>query len=50
MSNDDWRIMFPDAYVKVLLRFEFLDHYPILSNLKDDIFVYQDKPFRFENA
>ncbi|XP_058782140.1 uncharacterized protein LOC131656434 [Vicia villosa] len=50
MSKDEWRLMFPDAYVKVLLRVEFSDHHPILINLKDEEFVYQGKPFRFENA
>jgi hypothetical protein len=35
LSNENWRIMFPDGYVKVLPRLDFSDHHPILISLVD---------------
>ncbi|XP_058774367.1 uncharacterized protein LOC131648642 [Vicia villosa] len=50
LSNDEWRMRFPDSYVKVLMRVDFSDHHPILINLKEDNFDRHEKHFRFENA
>ncbi|XP_058784670.1 uncharacterized protein LOC131659504 [Vicia villosa] len=50
VSNDDWRLQFPDAYVKVLARVEFSDHHPILVNLREEQSHWRERPFRFENA
>ncbi|XP_058780762.1 uncharacterized protein LOC131654847 [Vicia villosa] len=49
-SNDDWRLKFHEAYVKVLMRMEFSDHHPILLSFREECCVGFDKPFRFENA
>ncbi|XP_058726904.1 uncharacterized protein LOC131598305 [Vicia villosa] len=29
LCNEDWRILFPNAHVKVLMRIEFYNHHPI---------------------
>ncbi|XP_058784715.1 uncharacterized protein LOC131659557 [Vicia villosa] len=50
LSNDDWRLMFPDSFVKVLMRFEFSDHHPILISLKEETRNVYEKKFCFENA
>ncbi|XP_058778740.1 uncharacterized protein LOC131652797 [Vicia villosa] len=50
LSNDDWKLMFPDSFVKVLMRVEFSDHHPILICLKEDTRNVYEKKFRFENA
>ncbi|XP_058751638.1 uncharacterized protein LOC131624735 [Vicia villosa] len=50
LSNDDWRIQFPKAYVKFLVRVEFSDHHRILINLKEDNFEHAPNSFRFENV
>ncbi|XP_058782174.1 uncharacterized protein LOC131656479 [Vicia villosa] len=50
VSNDEWRLLFPEAFVKVLMRVEFSDHHPIIINLKEDKHVKYHRPFRFENA
>ncbi|XP_058775103.1 uncharacterized protein LOC131649355 [Vicia villosa] len=50
MSNDLWRVQFPDVIVKVLVRVDFSDHHPILINLKEEYVDPIKKPFRFENA
>lgn len=43
-------MMFPDAYIKVLMRVDFFDHHPILINFREDHYDWFDKPFRLENA
>lgn len=50
LCNGTWRLQFPDSFVKVLTRMEFLDHYPNLISLmeKDDNNIYIR--FRFESA
>jgi hypothetical protein len=50
MSNDEWRIMFPEAIVKVLPRIEFSDHHPIIIMLQGIPPVVQRSKFRFEKA
>ncbi|XP_058759648.1 uncharacterized protein LOC131632954 [Vicia villosa] len=50
ISNDDWRILFHDAFVRVLMRVEFSDHHPILINLSETRYGSVTKCFRFENA
>ncbi|XP_058774823.1 uncharacterized protein LOC131649095 [Vicia villosa] len=50
VSNDKWRLLFPEAFVKDLLRVEFSDHHPILITLKEDKHGNYVRPFRFENA
>lgn len=42
--------MFPDSYVKVLMRVEFSDHHLILINLKEENYGRYENPFRFENV
>ncbi|XP_058725773.1 uncharacterized protein LOC131597074 [Vicia villosa] len=49
LSNDEWKIQFPDAYVQVLVHVEFFDHHPILINMREENRVFQKHPFRFEN-
>ncbi|MCH92036.1 RNA-directed DNA polymerase (Reverse transcriptase), partial [Trifolium medium] len=44
------RLIFPDGYVKVLTRVEFLDHHPILISPKDAPFIRAPRQFRFESA
>ncbi|CAI8603759.1 unnamed protein product [Vicia faba] len=45
MSNDIWRLQFPNASVKVLTRMEFSDHHPILISLKDENNTREAKRF-----
>lgn len=35
LRNDEWRVLFPDAQVRVLPRMEFSDHHPIIISLKE---------------
>ncbi|XP_058762861.1 uncharacterized protein LOC131636243 [Vicia villosa] len=50
ITNDEWRLKFPDSFVKVLTRVEFSDHHPILISLYEECYSYQQRPFRFETA
>lgn len=50
LSNDEWRVQFPDVVVKVLIRVDFSDHHPILIKLYEDNQIYRERPFCFENA
>ncbi|PNX94787.1 hypothetical protein L195_g017967 [Trifolium pratense] len=50
MSNDEWRIMFPEAIVKVLPRIEFSDHHPIIIMLQGIQPMTRKSKFRFEKA
>ncbi|XP_058765200.1 uncharacterized protein LOC131638650 [Vicia villosa] len=50
LINDKWNILFPEAFVKVLVRVEFSDHHPILINFCEDKVLHKNRPFRFENA
>ncbi|WJX75538.1 hypothetical protein P8452_59063 [Trifolium repens] len=50
MSNDEWRLMFPEAIVKVLPRIEFSDHHPIIIMLQGIPPLMQRSKFRFEKA
>jgi hypothetical protein len=50
LSNDLWRLEFPDGYVKVLPRLDFSDHHPLLICPFDGTHVSAPKQFRFESA
>jgi hypothetical protein len=50
LSNDEWRIMFPEAIVKVLPRIDFSDHHPILIMLQGIHHTQRKNKFRFEKA
>jgi exonuclease III len=50
MCNDEWRIMFPEAIVKVLTRIEFSDHHPIIILLQGTQTTRRKSKFRFEKA
>lgn len=48
LCNVDWRLGFPEAFVKVLPCIDFSDHHPILISLHNLHNVRQPRPFRFE--
>lgn len=50
LSNEEWRLKFHEANVKVLARVEFYDHHPIMITLNDDRYVPRPRHFRFESA
>jgi hypothetical protein len=50
LSNDDWRISFPDAVVKVLPRVSFSDHHPLLIHLFGNNNFQRAGYFKFESA
>jgi hypothetical protein len=50
LSNDLWRLAFPDGYVKVLPRLDFSDHHPLLICPFDGSHATAPKQFRFESA
>jgi hypothetical protein len=50
MSNDEWRLMFPEAIVKVLPRIDFSDHHPIIIMLQGITPLMKKSKFRFEKA
>ncbi|CAI8619857.1 unnamed protein product [Vicia faba] len=50
LSNDEWRMMFLEAYEKLFMRVEFSYHHQILVNMKEEFHNYVEKPFRFENV
>lgn len=49
-SNASWRILYPEAHVKVLHMFEFSDHHHVLLTLVDKDFCKIPKSFKFECA
>jgi hypothetical protein len=50
LSNDEWRLGFPNAIVKVLPRVNFSDHHPLLIALYGDVCVPRIHYFKFESA
>lgn len=50
LSNDEWRLQYPDAQVRVLTRIDYSDHHHILVSLKDNIIRDMIKVFKFECA
>ncbi|XP_058777141.1 uncharacterized protein LOC131651499 [Vicia villosa] len=48
ISNEDWRLMFTEAQVKVLNRVYYSYHHPIVVSLDNDFVEKIPKPFRFE--
>ncbi|WJX55720.1 hypothetical protein P8452_41455 [Trifolium repens] len=50
LSNDKWRIHFPEGFVKVLPRIEFSDHHPILIEPLGKQHIVAPRQFRFESA
>ncbi|KAK2417953.1 hypothetical protein QL285_040194 [Trifolium repens] len=50
LSNDEWRLLFSEAIVKVLPRIEFSDHHPIIIMLHGIPVAKQQGKFRFEKA
>jgi hypothetical protein len=50
LSNESWRLAFPDGYVKVLTRVDFSDQHPLLISPIDDSYPIAPKQFRFESA
>ncbi|KAI5405563.1 hypothetical protein KIW84_052374 [Lathyrus oleraceus] len=50
LSNDQWRLQFPDAQVKVLTRLDFSDHLPLLVSLTDNTSRNFPNYFKFESA
>lgn len=48
LCNDNWRIQFSDAQVKVLTRVEFSDHHHVLVSLKDNARRDLVKTLKFE--
>ncbi|PNY12420.1 ribonuclease H [Trifolium pratense] len=50
LCNGQWRLLFPDGYVKVLTRLEFSDHHPILISPKEVPHPSAPRQFKFESA
>jgi exonuclease III len=50
LANDDWRIGFPNAVVKVLPRVTFSDHHPLLIQLLGSGIFQRARTFKFESA
>jgi hypothetical protein len=50
LCNDHWRLLFPDAFVKVLTRLEYSDHHPIIISPRDAPHPVAQRQFRFESA
>jgi len=50
LCNDNWRVEYPEAYVKVLPRLDFSDHHSILICPFGDAHVVAPRQFRFESA
>jgi hypothetical protein len=50
LSNDNWRIQFPEGFVKVLPRIDFSDHHPLLIEPFGKQHNVAPKQFRFESA
>ncbi|XP_058755237.1 uncharacterized protein LOC131628419 [Vicia villosa] len=50
ICNEEWRLLFTEAQVKVLTRVEFSDHHPIMIALTNSSHERIPKPFWFESA
>ncbi|KAI5420514.1 hypothetical protein KIW84_044349 [Lathyrus oleraceus] len=50
LSNEEWRLRFPDAQVCVLTKIDYPDHHPILVSFKDNHRKSMIKGFKFEYA
>ncbi|CAJ2673329.1 unnamed protein product [Trifolium pratense] len=50
LCNGQWRLLFPDGYVKVLTRLDFSDHHPILISPKEVPHPSAPRQFKFESA
>ncbi|XP_050914649.1 uncharacterized protein LOC127129530 [Lathyrus oleraceus] len=50
LCNEDLSLKFPEAYTKVLTRFEFSDHHPIMISLSCNVYSKVAKHFRFKSA
>lgn len=50
LCNDEWRLGFPNAFVKILTRVQFSDHHPVLVNLAGHPARRRVPLFRFESA
>jgi hypothetical protein len=50
LGNDEWRLLFPEAVVKVLPRIDFSDHHPIMVLLNGVQPMAKRNKFRFEKA
>jgi hypothetical protein len=50
LSNDSWRLEFPDAFIKTLPRLDFSDHHPILICPFGNEVNKVLRRFRFESA
>jgi hypothetical protein len=50
LSNDDWRLGFPNAAVKVLPRVNFSDHHPMIIALFGFDYIQRPRYFKFEGA
>ena len=49
-GNEEWRLKFPDAQVKVLARVDFLDHHPILIMPYYQVNMNAIRLFKFESS
>ncbi|MCH83403.1 hypothetical protein A2U01_0004223, partial [Trifolium medium] len=50
LSNDRWRLVYPDGFVKVLPRLEFSDHHPLLIVPIGEAHPRIPRQFKFESA
>ncbi|CAJ2657672.1 unnamed protein product [Trifolium pratense] len=50
LCNGQWRLQFPDGFVKVLTRLDFSDHHPILISPIEVPHPNAPRQFRFESA
>ncbi|KAK2451297.1 hypothetical protein QL285_010365 [Trifolium repens] len=50
LSNEKWRVSFPDCCVKVLARVDFSDHHPLLIIPRNAPHPIAPRQFRFESA
>ncbi|XP_058725546.1 uncharacterized protein LOC131596825 [Vicia villosa] len=50
ISNEEWKLLFPDSYTKVLTRVSFSDHRPIMIALSNISSVRAERNFRFKSA
>ncbi|GAU51239.1 hypothetical protein TSUD_129860 [Trifolium subterraneum] len=50
LCNDQWRLKFPDGFVKVLTRLDYSDHHPILISSLHVPHSVAERQFRFESA
>jgi hypothetical protein len=50
LCNAQWRLEFPEGFVKVLTRLEFSDHHPILISPREAPHPVAPRQFKFESA